>query len=93
MHRRLLPSRVIHGDDTGVKLRVEGAGRTLEAHMWACIGDADHPYVVFDFAAGYTAEGPEESLSAYKGYFQADALRLPKGLGGMYRRRLEIRLR
>jgi hypothetical protein len=46
--------------------------------MWACIGDADHPYVVFDFAAGYAAEGPEEFLSGYKGYFQADALRLPK---------------
>ena len=42
MHRRLLLSRVIHGDDTGVKLRVKGVDRTLEAHLWACIGDADH---------------------------------------------------
>ena len=30
MHTRLLLSRVIHGDDTGVKLRVPGANRTTE---------------------------------------------------------------
>jgi transposase len=82
MHRRLLLSRVIHGDDTGVKLRVEGADRTRKAHLWACIGDADYPYVVFDFTAGYTAEGPEEFLSGYKGYFQADALAQYEGLYG-----------
>jgi transposase len=74
MHRRLLLSRVIHGDDTGVKLRVEGADRTSKAHLWACIGDADYPYVVFDFTAGYTAEGPQKFLGGYRGYLQADAL-------------------
>ncbi len=30
MHRRLLLSRVIHGDDTSVKLRVEGSERTAK---------------------------------------------------------------
>jgi transposase len=82
MHRRLLLSRVIHGDDTGVKLRVQGADRTRKAHLWACIGDADHPYVVFDFTAGYTAEGPEKFLGGYEGYFQADALAQYEGLYG-----------
>ena len=33
MHQRLLLSRVIHGDDTSVKLRVTGAGRTRKAHL------------------------------------------------------------
>jgi len=80
MHRRLLLSRVIHGDDTGVKLRVEGVDRTRKAHLWACIGDADYPYVVFDFTVGYTAEGPEEFLEGYEGYFQADALAQYEGL-------------
>jgi transposase len=69
---------VIHGDDAGVKLRVEGAGRARKAHLWACIGDADRHHVAFEFAAGYTAEGPEEFLEGYKIFFQADALRLPK---------------
>jgi transposase len=74
MHRRSLLSRVLHGDDTSVKLRVPGADRTGKAHLWVAIGDADYPYVVFDFTADYTAAGPEHFLKGYKGYLQADAL-------------------
>jgi len=74
MHQRLLLSRVIHGDDTSVKLRVPGADRTKKAHLWAYIGDADYPYVVFDFTANYTAVGPTNFLTGYRGYLQADAL-------------------
>jgi transposase len=74
MHRRLLLSRVIHGDDTSVKLRVKGADGTRKADLWVNIGDADHPYAVFDFTADYTAEGPERFLGDYAGYLQADAL-------------------
>jgi len=80
MHERLLLSRVIHGDDTGVKLRVPGADRTRKAHLWVYIGDADYPYAVFDFTAGYTAEGPERFLEGYEGYLQADALAQYEGL-------------
>ena len=82
MHTRLLLSRVIHGDDTGVKLRVPGSNRTTKAHLWVCIGDADYPYVVFDFTSDYTADGPTRFLKGYKGYFQADALAQYEGLYG-----------
>jgi hypothetical protein len=41
MHTRLLNSRVIHGDDTGVRLRVAGSNHTTKAHLWVCIGDVD----------------------------------------------------
>ena len=82
MHTRLLLSRVIHGDDTGVKLRVPGSNRTTKAHLWAYIGDADYPYVVFDFTSNYTADGPTRFLAGYKGYFQADALAQYEGLYG-----------
>ena len=74
LHRIVAPTRVIHGDDTGVKLRMPGSNRTTKAHLWACIGDADYPYVVFDFMSDYTADGPKQFLAGYKGYFQADAL-------------------
>jgi transposase len=74
MHQRLLFSRVIHSDDTAVKLRVVGADRTRSAHLWVGIGEADYPYVVFDFTATYTAAGPERFLNGYRGYLQADAL-------------------
>jgi transposase len=82
MHRRRLLSRVIHGDDTPVKLRVLGCDRTKKAHLWACIGDADYPYAVFDFTADYTATGPTRFLAGYAGYFQADALAQYEGLDG-----------
>lgn len=82
MHRRVLLSRVIHGDDTGVKLRVPGSHRTRKAHLWVGIGDADYPYVVFDFTTDHTAAGPERFLAGYAGYFQADALAQYEGLYG-----------
>jgi transposase len=75
-------SRVLHGDDTSVKLRVPGRDRTRKAHLWATIGDADYPYVVFDFTADHTAAGPERFLKGYKGYLQADALAQYEGLYG-----------
>jgi transposase len=80
MHQRLLLSRVLHGDDTTVKLRVVGADRTRAAHLWVAIGEADYPYVVFDFTADYTAAGPERFLKGYRGYLQADALAQYEGL-------------
>lgn len=82
MHTRQQQSRVIHGDDTGVKLRVPGSTRTTKAHLWTYIGDADYPYVVFDFTSNYTADGPTRFLKSYKGYFQADALAQYEGLYG-----------
>jgi transposase len=82
MHQRLLLSRVLHGDDTSVKLRVAGADRTRKAHLWVNIGDADYPYVVFDFTADYTAAGPTAFLAGYRGYLQADALAQYEGLYG-----------
>jgi transposase len=82
MHERLLGSRVIHGDDTGVKLRVPGAERTAKAYLWVALGDADYPYVVFDFTADHTAAGPEAFLKGFTGYLQADALAQYEGLYG-----------
>jgi transposase len=82
MHQRFLLSRVLHGDDTSVKLRVPGLDRTRKAHLWVTIGDADYPYVLFDFTADYTAAGPERFLQDYRGYLQADALAQYEGLYG-----------
>jgi hypothetical protein len=62
MKGRVLLSRVIHGDDTSAKLRLPGENETSKAHFWVYVGDADYPYVVFDFTADPSAEGPEEFL-------------------------------
>src|SRR4029078_6815449 len=53
-----------------------------KARLCAYVGDADFPFVVFDFTADYTAEGPERFLGGYKGYLQADALAQYEGLFG-----------
>jgi transposase len=83
MRQRLLSSRVIHSDDTGVKLRVAGADRTATAHLWAYIGDPDYPYVLFDFTTDYTAAGPTAFLADSQGYLQADALAQYEGSYGV----------
>ena len=82
MREMILLSRLIHSDDTTVKLRVVGASKTRKAHLWTYIGDADYPYVLFDFTADYTASGPQAFLSGYQGYLQADALAQYEGLYG-----------
>jgi transposase len=82
MRKQVLLSRAIHSDDTSVRLRVRGAARTYKSYLWAYIGDADHPYVVFDFTADHTATGPQSFLKDYKGYLQADALAQYEGLYG-----------
>jgi transposase len=82
MHTRLLQSRVVHADDTPVKLRVAKRDRTTRAHLWVAIGDAENPYVVFDFTTGYTAQGPQRFFGSYAGYLQADALAQYEGLYG-----------
>jgi transposase len=75
MRQEVLRSRVIHSDDTSVRLRVMGSDRTRKAYLWTYLGDADHPCVVFDFTADHTAAtGPEAFLKDYRGYLQADAL-------------------
>jgi hypothetical protein len=43
MRQWLMLARVLHGDDTSVKLRLAGAAKAHQAHRWVCIGDADHP--------------------------------------------------
>jgi len=74
MRARLLLSRVIHSDDTSVPFLERGRDKAREGHLWVYIGDRDHPYVVFDFTTHYRRDGPEQFLTGYTGYLQADAL-------------------
>jgi len=82
MTKRLLRSRVVHADDTPVKLRVTGSPKAKTAHLWAAVGDADFPYVAFDFAADHTAVAPTAFFTGFKGDLQADALAQYENLFG-----------
>lgn len=68
-------SRAIQTDDTPVPVLDPGSRRTKTGHLWVYLGDADHPYAVFDFTPTYSGEGPRAWLGDYAGYVQADALR------------------
>ncbi len=69
----VLQSRVIHTDDTPVKIDQPPPGATATGRLWVYLGDADHPYNVFDFTPNHQRDGPASFLKNYRGYLQADA--------------------
>jgi len=77
----VLQSRVIHTDDTPVKLQELVTHRLSTARLWAYLGDAAHPYNVFDFTVNHKRDGPQRFLTNYHGYLQADAF---SGYDGLY---------
>ena len=81
MGNRILKSKVIHTDDTKVKLIDHAIRGTRLARFWGYLGDANHPYAVYDFTADRSRDGPQKFLKGYRGYLQADAY---GGYDGIY---------
>jgi len=81
MRRLVLASKVIHTDDTQVKLIDHALRGTRLARFWAYVGDRGHPYIVYDFTDSRQREGPARFLKDYRGYLQADAY---GGYDGIY---------
>ena len=75
-----LQSKVIHTDDTSIKL-LEGKGVAHTAKFWPYLGDADHPYIIFDFTRTRGRDRHAELLRGFEGYLQADAY---SGYDGIY---------
>ena len=73
MKHLVLDSKVIHTDDTSIKMLQPGAGITQEAKFWPYLGDWLHPYAVYDFTLDRKRNGPMNFLEGFKGYLQADA--------------------
>lgn len=67
----VLQSKVIHTDDT--KIKMLRPLKCAEAKFWPYLGDWEHPYVVYDFTIDRSRAGPQNFLSGYQGYLQADA--------------------
>jgi transposase len=76
----VLASRVIHADETPVKVQdhdphEEGKPRRRQCrtgYLWAYVGDAGD--VVFDFTRTRAGEGPRQALASYiSGYLHVDA--------------------
>jgi transposase len=76
----VLQSRVIHTDDTPVKMQ-EPSHVLSTARFWGYLGDGAHPYNVFDFTINRKRDGPQQFLAKFQGYLQADAF---TGYDGLY---------
>jgi len=68
MCQRVRQSFALHTDDTPIPLL--NPRRT--AHAWVYVGDAAHPYTVFDLTDGRRQEFPARFLAGYRGFVQAD---------------------
>ena len=69
----VLQSKVIHTDDTSIKMLEPGRGSTRTCKFWPYLGDWLHPYAVYDFTLNRERDGPQEFLQGFTGYLQADA--------------------
>jgi transposase len=73
MRAEVLKSRVVQTDDTTVPVLDRRLDRTGTARLWVYLGDREHPYVLYDYTADRSRDGPERFLGDYRGYLQADA--------------------
>jgi transposase len=81
MVRVVLQSRALHTDDTTVKMQELVSHLLSTARFWVYLGDAAHPYNVFDFTVNRKRDGPQSFLADYQGYLHADAF---SGYDGLY---------
>ena len=77
----VLQSRALHTDDTTVKLQDPVTHLLSTVRLWGYLGDAAHPFNVFDFTVNRKRDGPEQFLANYHGYLHADAF---SGYDGLY---------
>jgi len=77
----VLQSRALHTDDTTVKMQELVSHLLRTARLWVYLGDAAHPYNVFDFTVNRRRDGPQQFLANYQGYLHADAF---SGYDGLY---------
>jgi transposase len=69
----VLQSRALHTDDTPVKMQELVSHLLTVARFWVYLGDAAHPYNVYDFTVNRKRDGPQQFLAHYQGYLHADA--------------------
>jgi transposase len=69
----VLQSPVLWTDDTWVTVLGGKQRGSFKGRFWAYIGDADHPYSVYDFTVNRGRDGPAAFLKNFRGFLQADA--------------------
>ena len=72
IRQRVLASVVINADETEVRMLKPGHGKAITGYLSGYAGDADHPFVFYDFRPSRSRDGPAEMLANYRGYLQTD---------------------
>ncbi len=69
----VLQSPILWTDDTPVTVLGGKEPGSSKGRFWVYIGDALHPYSVYDFTMSRARDGPAAFLKDYRGFLQADA--------------------
>jgi transposase len=72
MHKEVLRSEVIQGDETPVPVLDRSRDSTRQGYIWTTIGDRAHPYTTFHYADSRSRDGPAAFLEGFTGYLQTD---------------------
>ena len=73
MKQRVLSSKAVQTDDTPVAVLDPELPHTRTGRIWTYVGDAEHPYTVYDYTPNRSREGPDAFLERFRGFLQADA--------------------
>jgi transposase len=69
----VLQCPILWTDDTPVTVLGGKLLGSSKGRFWVYIGDAEHPYSVYDFTMSRARDGPAAFLKDYRGFLQADA--------------------
>lgn len=72
MRRLILEGRCIQSDATKLPVIKKGLGKTHQGTIWVYRGDADQPYVFYDYSDTEHSKYPEAILKGYTGILQTD---------------------
>jgi transposase len=72
IQQRVLASFVVNADETEVRMLKPGNGKTITGYLSGYAGDAEHPFVFYDFRPSRSRDGPREVLADYRGCLQTD---------------------
>lgn len=73
MKTQVLASHAVQTDDTPVAVLDPELAHTRQGRIWTYVGDAQHPFTVYDYTSTRRQEGPLEFLKSFRGRLQADA--------------------
>ena len=73
MKQRVLGGKAVQTDDTPVPVLDAALPRTRTGRIGTYVGDAEHPYTVYDYTCKRSRDGAEAFLKEFRGFLQADA--------------------